>query len=205
MRLPRSAPRCSRIGTPRPRNQAWPCVTCSSTGPQRAARAACTAASTSVRCSLAAAASPMRCAMRVFTLPASGARAKTMTTQSALIGVIAREALRRGAEGIEEPQPPHQEDGAQHATGFPAASGGRYARSQACGRAAALEQAAERDVLHERDVGKAREGIAAHEDRLVAGGDAREPRAQVHGATDEREQRPAAGDAHAEAAPAGAR
>jgi len=34
---------------------------------------------TSVRCSRAAAGSPMRRAMRVFTLPASGARAKTMT------------------------------------------------------------------------------------------------------------------------------
>ena len=72
----------------------------------------------------------------------------------------------------------------------------------------ALQRLAQRDVLHQRERGEAaarRERRARHEDRLVAGRDAGEPRARVH-----EPARPAASSgcrpsiAHVEAAPVAA-
>src|SRR5205814_9583724 len=150
-----------------------PCgaVACSSTGPQRASSAVRTARWMRRACNRAAPAAPRRGTSRVFTRPASGARANTMTTVSALIGVFARQALRRDAKRVEEPQPPHEEDGAHDAARLPAPARGRDALAQAGRAPRAFHGAAEPDVLHQRDLGKAGEGLAAREDRLVAGGD----------------------------------
>src|SRR5438876_1675288 len=202
MRSPRSRPRCSRSATGSVRKSPWCCVACNSTGPQWASTAVCTAWRMRRICSRAAPAAPRRGARRVFTRPASGARAKTMTMLSALIGVLAREALRGNAERIEQPQAPHEDDGAQHAARLPAPPRGRDALAQAGRAAAALHGAAEGDVLHQRDLREAGKRVAPHEDRLIAGGNAREARAQVHGTADDLEQRMAAFDLHIEAPPA---
>src|SRR5207302_428618 len=74
--------------------------------------------------------------------------------------------------------------------------------------ATAVAALAERDILHQRDFrepARCLEGIAPHEDRLVAGRDPGEPRAQVHQPADDGEQRRAAGDRDVEAAPGAAR
>src|SRR3989440_4161934 len=97
----------------------------------------------------------MRRAMRVFTWPARGARANTITTQSALIGVLAGKALRRHAERIEKAQPPHEEDRAHDTARLPAPRRRRDTCSQACRGAAALHPPAEGDVLHQRNLRKA--------------------------------------------------
>ena len=67
--------------------------------------------------------------------------------------------------------------------------------AQAGRRAAPLHRLAECDVLHQRDLRETAERVAAHEDRLVAGGDAGQARAQVHAKGDHRQQRRAALDA----------
>src|SRR5258706_3637835 len=201
MRSPRSRPRCRFTFTCKERSNPCDAVTCNSTGPQRASRAACTAFSTSCMCKRAAPAAPRRGARRVFTRPATGARAKTITRASARIGVIAREALWLDAERIEEPQAPHEEDRSHDTARLPAPPGSRYALGQARRRTHSLHGAAESDVLHEGNLGKPDEYVASDEDRLVARGDAAQPRAEVHPAGDEPEQRMAALDAHIEAAP----
>src|SRR6267378_2665215 len=178
MRSPRSRPCWRRTGTPITKDE-WNCVAWSSTGPQRACCAVRTAVEMSCRCSRAARSAPRRGTRRVFTCPASGERAKTMTMLSALIGVLARKALRRDAERVKQAQAPHENDGAQHAARLPAPAGGHDAAAYTCRAAGALHGAAEGDVLHQRDLGEARERVAPHEDRLIAGRDAGEPRAQV--------------------------
>ena len=84
---------------------------------------------------------------------------------------------------------------------FPAPAGGHYLLPEAGGRRDALHRLAERDVLHERDAGKTGKRFAAHEDRLVAGGDAAEARTPVHEEADHRQQLRPAGDADVETPP----
>src|SRR5258708_17579185 len=157
MRLPRLFPRWRRQRTFRLRKKAWHLVTWSSTRQSLAGRSAARIGR-SCRCATPAAA--RRGIRRVFTRRASGARAKTMTTLSARIGVLARQALRRDAERIEKAQPPHEKDGAQHAAGLPAPAGSADAGAQACRPAAPLHQAAEGDVFHQDDFRKSRERVA---------------------------------------------
>src|SRR5438045_7845283 len=106
------------------------------------------AARTSRSCRRAAGASPMRCAMRVFTSPARGARANTITTQSALIGVLAGKALRRHAERIEKAQPPHEEDRAHDTARLPAPRRRRDTGSQAARAPPRLNKPAEGNALN---------------------------------------------------------
>ena len=132
--------------------------------------------------------------------PATGALARTATAPSS----IARRRSRRrrarrariGAEKEGEAQAPHGQDRARHAVRLPAPAGGRHARGKAGRPRQALKPAATarcppsagcRDSR--RRLAKAR---ARDEDRLVAGGDAGEPRAQVHQRRDHAEEPDAA-------------
>ena len=65
--------------------------------------------------------------------------------------------------------------------------GGRTAARRHAGSPAL--RLAERDVLHQLDLREAGKRVAPHEDRLVAGRDAGEARAQVHGAGHDFQQR----------------
>ena len=107
----------------------------------------------------------------------------------ACIAIASRQRGRIGAEEIGEPQPPHQQDGAEHAVLVPApARGRRRARARQSGRPMRFSRLRQRDVLHQRDVGKAAgrvERLARDEHRLVAGGDAGDARTPVHHAGDE--------------------
>ena len=72
------------------------------------------------------------------------------------------------------------------------------------GRERARRVRAERHVLHQGDVGESTgrpEGVAGDEDRLVTGGDAAQPRAQVHRALDDTQHRMRAVEPHVEPAP----
>src|SRR5436190_7792620 len=166
MRSPRSRPLCNRTSTPSVRKDVCRVVACSSTGPHSASTAKRTALRMRRACRRAAPSAPRRGIRRVLTRPASGARAKTMTTVSALIGVFAGEALRRHAKRVEKPQPPHEEDRAHDAARLPAPAGGRDPLMQARGTSQAFHGTAERDVLHEFNLGKRAKGLTAHEDRL---------------------------------------
>src|SRR5712671_1010062 len=191
MRLPRLSPCWRRQRTFRLRKKAWQLVTWSSTRQSLAVRSA---ARIRRSCRCATPAAPRRGIRRVFTRPASGARAKTMTTLSARIGVLARQALRRDAERVEKAQPPHEKYRAQHAARLPTAPRGAHALAQARRPPAPLKLAAERDVFHQGDLRKSRERVAPYEDRLITGRDPGEARAQVHGRRDRLEKRMAAFD-----------
>src|SRR5262249_52746900 len=159
-------------------------------------------------CSEAAPSVPSAGISRVFAKPATGALASTATATGSFIAVLPRQLLRVGAEEIGKPQAPHQHHGAQHAVRLPAPPGGDDALSEAQWPAHALEALAERDILHQRDFrepARRLEGIALREDRLVAGRDPGEPRAQIHQPADDGEQRRAAVDRDVEAGPGAAR
>src|SRR5258708_19971511 len=177
MRLPRLSPCWRRQRTFRLRKKAWRLVTWSSTRQSLAVRSA---ARIRRSCRRAAPAAPRRGMRRVFTRPASGARAKTMTTLSARIGVLARQALRRDAERIEKAQPPHEKNSAQHAARLPAAPRGADALAQARRPPAPLQQPAERDVFHHGDLRKSREHLPSPADPLIPGRDAGEARSEAH-------------------------
>jgi hypothetical protein len=134
---------------------------------------------------------------RVFTRPARAARAKTIT----IVRGTARELIGIGAQPVPQAQLPHEENGAGDAARLPAPGRGRDPRAQAGWRGNALHRLAEGHVLHQRDRRETREIRAAHEDRLVAGGDAGEARAPVHAEPDQRKPRIARIDGHVEAAP----
>src|SRR6185312_17017014 len=91
---------------------------------------------------------------RVLTRPGTGARAKTTSAGSAFFGVASGKLVGRGAQPVGEPQPPHEDQGAQHATPLPAPARSARARGEAGGRRAALHELGECDVLHECDLGK---------------------------------------------------
>src|SRR5216683_3316683 len=152
-----------------------------------------------------ATATPSTDARRVLEKPGSGALARianaTVSGMPRDIAIGPRELLGRGAQKEREAKTPHHENRAQYAALFPASTGGRDARAKAERPADALQAARDLDVLHQRDVGEAadgRESVASHEDRLIAGRDAGEPRAQVHHGGDHREERMPAFDAHVE-------
>ncbi len=72
------------------------------------------------------------------------------------------------------------------------------------GRHQPLEPSRQRDVFHQRQVGKAAdrpECFARDEDCLIAGGDAGQPRAPIDHAGDEGKERMPPGDAQIEATP----
>src|SRR6185437_15675860 len=186
MRWPRSAPRCFEVSK-------------SSTGPQAAARATQSACRVRRACSRAARHSPRRGTSRVFTRPGTGVRANTSTAVSRL--VESRKAFRSCPKVIEQAQPPHEHDRAKHAALLPAPARGPHPPAQAGRRAAALHFPAEGDVLHQRDRLEPGKCVATHENRLVAGGDAGEPRAQVHRPSDHLEEAMAPLDLDVEASP----
>ena len=87
---------------------------------------------------------------------------------------------------------------------FPAARGGDHRRARAPGAASVRDARDSSDVLHERNLGvtaEAFENVAAHEDRLIAGGDTGERRAQVHAALDDAIGGPRAVETDIETAP----
>jgi hypothetical protein len=100
---------------------------------------------------------------------------------------VARVPRRRHAKCVKEPQPPHEEDGAHDAVALPAPSGRQDFFPQTGRRH--LHGGAESDVFHQRNLREAAEGVAMHEDRLVAGRDSGQSRAQVHGGRYQAEQR----------------
>ena len=80
-----------------------------------------------------------------------------------------------GAEAIGKPQPPHQQDGAERAVPSQRRPEVVTRAARHSGRPTRLRRLRQRDVLHQRRVGKAAgrgERLARHEHRLVAGGDA---------------------------------
>src|SRR5690606_24437437 len=183
---------------------------CSSTTPICARKAVSTAFAVRRAWRRAAPAAPSRLARRVFTWPATGARANTTTAgreraitdwSPASRPIEPLEAIGRRAEEVEQPQPPHEENGAEDATALPAPARRERRAAQAGRPPLAPHELAERDVFHERDLGKAVEGLAAHEDRLVAGRDAGQARADIHGCGHDAQHRVLALDAHVEAAP----
>src|SRR5271170_2540691 len=93
------------------------------------------------------------------------------------------QANRLDAEIVGEAKAPHQQDGARYAVVLPAASG-RDDRRRDTGRPAkTFEPVRDRDVFHQRQIGKAANGpkrLTADEDRLIAGGDATKPRAPIN-------------------------
>jgi hypothetical protein len=92
----------------------------------------------------------------------------------------------------------------QHAVPFPAPAGGGSARRQARRPAQIAQRRRQRDVLHQRDVAVAADGIEGgprDEQRLVAGGDAGQAGAEVHGRGDQRQPARTSLDAHVEAPP----
>ena len=107
-------------------------------------------------------------------------------------------------ERVFEPQPPHQHDGAGDPPALPPPARRDHLLPQA-GRARARPQRpAQGDVLHQLDVGEStgrQEDVAGDEDRLVAGGDAAQPRAQVHRTLDDAQHRMRAVEPHVEPAP----
>src|SRR5215470_190798 len=226
MTIPGPAPIATRIRAPRSpspwRASAIPCrarkawkvgwvssgAAHSVTGPQPASQAVATARSIKRACSAAAPAAPSTGTSLVLAKPASGALASTAIATGSLITVLLRELLRVGAEEIGEPQPPHQQDGREHAVVVPAPARGHDPFGETKRLAHALEALAERDVLHQRDLGEAAnllEGVAAHEDRLVAGRDPGEARAQAHEESDHQQERGAAVDPDVETPPRAAR
>src|SRR6266852_1521444 len=213
MRRPRSPSPCRSSANPRARS-AWKIGWASSgvaqtvTGPIPAAAAVAAARSINRCCSRAAPSAPSAGISRVLAKPATGALASTATATGSVIAVLPRQLLRIGAEEVGEPQAPHQHHGPQHAMLLPAPPGGDDALGEAQRPAHALEALAERDILHQREFrepARRLEGFAAHENRLVAGRDPGEPRAQVHQPADDGEQRRAAVDRDVEAAPGAAR
>jgi hypothetical protein len=118
--------------------------------------------------------------------------------------VSERKLGRLGAKVIGKPQPPHQQNCAQHAVIVPAAARRHSRRGDAAGPRQTLELARQRDVFHQWQIGKAADRPkrrSRDENRLVAGGDAGEPRAPIDHPGYEREQRMPAGDAQVETAP----
>src|SRR4051812_29851311 len=103
-------------------------------------------------CSRAAPAAPSFGISRVFARPGCGAFAKTRIAVS--ITVAPRKIFRMSAQKIQQPQPPHEHDGTQHAAALPAPAGGRDALAQTGGPRAPLHRLAEGDVLHEGDLRK---------------------------------------------------
>src|SRR5262249_23082228 len=143
-------------------------------------------------CNRAAPSAPSTGMSRVLAKPAIGALASTATATGSFITVLPRQFAWVGAEGVSEPQPPHQDHGVDDAVLLPAPAGGDDALGEAQRRADALEPLAQRDVLHQRNFRKTPgrlEGVAPREDRLVAGGDAGQPRAQAHQPANQDEQR----------------
>ncbi len=93
-----------------------------------------------------------------------------------------RQPRRLDAEVISKPQAPHQQDGAQNAVVLPAPAGSDDRRADAKRPAQAFEPPRHRDVLHQRQVRKTanrHERFACHKDRLIAAGDAGQPRAPI--------------------------
>src|SRR5207302_9808072 len=179
----------------------------SSTGPSRAPVAAPKLCPTRRRCSSAAPAALKAGIRRVLTLPGSGALAKTMTRQPASPALAVIEARKTGRRGTEEKcqaQPPHEEDGAQHAAPLPAAPRCHRLVGKAQRPRHTLEGARQRDVLHQlerREASRALEGLAPDENGLIAGGNAGRARAQVHEKRDHGQTDAGAFDAHVEPPP----
>src|SRR5258705_11462430 len=93
---------------------------------------------------------------------------------------------------VQEAEDPHEPDRAQGALPLPLAGGGGDAQAERPQPPAALQPAAQLDVLHQRDLGVAADRLeigAAHEDRLIAGADAGGPGARVHEPGDHPEER----------------
>ena len=115
-----------------------------------------------------------------------------------------RQPRRLDAEVISEPQAPHQQDGAQNAVVLPAPAGSDDRLADAKRPAQAFEPPRHRDVLHQRQVRKTanrHKRFACHKDRLIAAGDAGQPRAPSDHAGDDRQERMPSGNAQIEAAP----
>src|SRR3954463_2387146 len=150
-------------------------------------------------CSRAARHSPRRGTSRVFTRPGRAARENTSTATSRF--VESRKPLGCYAKVVKQPQAPHEDDGAQHAALLPAPARGAYPFSHAARGPPAAHLAAEGDVLHQCDRRESGKRVAAHENRLVARGDARKARAEIHRPGDHLEKPLAAVDLDIETPP----
>src|SRR5262249_27079301 len=143
-------------------------------------------------CRRVAPSTPSIRARRVFTRPGSGALVRmAMPTDSVLtrgVTIASRQCCRLGPQEIGEPQTPHQHDRTPDAMVFPPPARGGGAVREADGTRHPLERAGKRDVLHQRDGGKAADSlksVACQEHRLIAGGNPGEPGAPVHGGGDD--------------------
>jgi hypothetical protein len=104
---------------------------------------------------------------------------------------------------VQEAEGPHETDGPQRSLPLPLPRGGGDAQAERAHPPAALQRAAQLDVLHQRDLGVAAERLevgAPQEDGLIAGADAGGARAGVHGPGDHAEERARVVEAHVEAA-----
>src|SRR3989344_6624036 len=128
---------------------------------------------------------------RVFTCPASGCLAKTMSSGCRRIcfsSIPARQTCGRNPEPVTQSQPPHAQHRARHAISLPAPHRDKHRCADARGELSASKARGQLDILHEwdrRESSKLPEYIAAHEDRLIASSNAGERRAQVHEALDD--------------------
>src|SRR5687767_15311030 len=147
---PRSAPRWTRNAAPNSAAQAaksgWDAsgLHQSSTRPTPDSAATASVRRTSAPCRSAAPSTPSSGASRVLTSPGTGAFANTARRTSlagaqprsarrALEVIAARELVGIGAEGIGEPQPRHQQDGAERPGALPPPPRRDHALAQARG------------------------------------------------------------------------
>ena len=143
---------------------------------------------------------------RVFALPGCGARAISAICTSAFtrrVSIAAGQVVGVCAAPIVEAQPPHQQDRPPEPVVVPSPAGCDDDARKTERRRNRLQGLRQRDVLHERKIGitaYAAEG-GVDKDGLVAGGDARQPRAKIHQGGDERQQNVATGDLHIETGP----
>src|SRR5262252_6388576 len=129
------------------------------TGPTAAAQAVATARAVNRACSTAARSPPSSGISRVLAKPATGALASTATATRSLIAVLPRELFGICAEEVGKAQPPHQHHGGPYTVFLPASPGGDGVFGDAQWPAHALEPLAERNVLHQRNLGKAAGGL----------------------------------------------
>src|SRR5262249_53302225 len=191
IRAPRSPSGCTARATPGSAARVWNTVwgrsgvTHKVTGPVAAAGAVVTTRAMSRAGRRAAPSAPNTGTSRVLARPGSGALARiAMATGSGLPGNItirSRQSSRICAEKIRQSQPPHEHDSSYHAMLFPPPPRGHDRRGDTKRRPGALEALGHGDVLHQRNVGKARpERRPRREYHLVAGGNTGHPRAQIH-------------------------
>ena len=111
---------------------------------------------------------------RVFAKPACGALANTMTARSVSFVELGQPFGRR-ADPVQPAQPPREAIVRKTPSALPATARRRDALAQTHRRRQDSQPPAQLDVFHQRLIGEPSDphkALAAHEDRLVAGGDA---------------------------------